>query len=40
MLRAKLSSYIESQWKDSEVYLHLDIYMNMPEPTNFLRFTK
>ena len=40
MLRAKLSSYIQSTWKESEVYLHLDIYMNMPEPTNFLRFPK
>ena len=38
MVATQTNSYYSSIWKKSEVYLHLDIYMNMPEPTNFLRY--
>lgn len=40
MASLKTRSYFSSAWREKEVYLHLDIYMNMPEPTNLLRLAE
>lgn len=40
MSNLQTRSYYESVWRQKEVYFHLDIYINMPEPTNLLRLPK